>query len=77
MKKTKSIDMSKKLTDNTEKQKTKSFFLYYIDLFFEFIYNTFFKGFFGFFLSSYSKIENSFKKGLFYNIFAKNKKEVG
>ena len=74
MKKTKNVDMSKDLNDNSEKQKSKSFFIYYVDLFFEFIYNSFFEGLLGFFLSSYSKLENALKKGFFYNIFAKNKR---
>ena len=69
MKKSKAIGSEEIKNHYKEKSssRTQSFFIYYIDLFFEFCYNSFFKGFFGKLFASYSEEEDSLKNGFLYH----------
>jgi len=71
--KRKTLDIENQIEEN-ESKRSKSFFIYYIDLFFEFCYTTFFLGFFGKIFTSYSKAEHFFDNSFIISRLIKNKK---
>ena len=65
---------SERKTEFNSEKKSSSFFIRYIDIFFEFIYNAIFTGIFGKLFTSYSKLEEKFSNGFLGRTLFNNKK---
>ena len=64
---------NEKKTELNSEKKSSSFFIGYIDIFFEFIYNAIFTGIFGKIFTSYSKLEEKFREGFLGRTLFNNK----
>ena len=74
MKKKRHLDLQgEAVTSENEKKTQKSFFIYYLDTFFEFCYSLLFSGLFGRFFTCYTKTENTFEEGFINRTIIKNK----